>query len=136
MIDNIVYSPSNIVCSVNIIQNGLCVYLPMHVHTLCVHIQLYPVHSPSTLPPHIVTVGSLEPIPQSSFSVHVKAMHMERDSGFEREYQVRNTLFTQSTAMYITGEGCYHGNMKLNKCLIGHVMLLWSRIYINNIMSR
>ena len=60
---------------------------------------IYPVHSPSTVPPHIVAVGSLEPIPQSSFSVHVKAMHMERDSGFEREYQVRNTLFTQSTAM-------------------------------------
>ena len=37
---------------------------------------------------------------------------MERDSGFEREYQVRDTLFTQSTAMCFSGEGCCHGNIK------------------------
>ena len=37
---------------------------------------------------------------------------MERDSGFEREYQVRNTPFTQSTAMCFSGEGCCLGNIK------------------------
>ena len=29
-----------------------------------------------------------EPVHKSDFSEHVKAMHKERDSGFEREYQV------------------------------------------------
>ena len=29
-----------------------------------------------------------EPVHKSDFSKHVKAMHKERDSGFEREYMV------------------------------------------------
>ena len=78
----------------------MCV--PTSAHSLYDIVRIW-LYVPFTLtlhsPTHVVAVGSLEPIPQSSFSVHVKAMHMERDSGFEREYQVRNTLFTLSTAM-------------------------------------
>ena len=29
-----------------------------------------------------------QPVPKYQFSEHVKAMHKERDSGFEREYKV------------------------------------------------
>jgi hypothetical protein len=44
----------------------------------------------------------MEPIPQSRFSIHVKAMHMERDSGFEREFQVR-IVHTANNALLL----CY-----------------------------
>ena len=54
-----------------------------------------------------------EPVHKSDFSEHVKAMHKERDSGFEREYQVclYATMFSliSHNSAYIS----MHPNMNL-----------------------
>ena len=44
-----------------------------------------------------------EPVHKSDFSEHVKAMHKERDSGFEREYQVclYATMDPHMSVMYV-----------------------------------
>ena len=43
---------------------------------------------------------AFQAVPKSQFSEHVKAMHKERDSGFEKEYQV---------CLYTTIRMCTYG---------------------------
>ena len=66
-----------------------------------------------------------EPVHKSDFSEHVKTMHKERDSGFEKEYQV--CLSVCNYAQLVSYETTYismHPHMNLY--LFGYIISFFS----------
>ena len=60
-------------------RHWLCIHVSLEYFMVCMLFVTVTVESAPLLS---------EPVHNSDFSEHVKAMHKERDSGFEREYQV------------------------------------------------